>query len=408
MAGQLSSDRVVGRARVIDRIWRALQKKSLRFTAERRIGKTTIMKKMAAEPRPGWRVMFIDLEAISSAEKFAEELVTRMRPWMSVEHAGKTLFHRFLETVGGSEIAGVFKLPEFGKLGWKATLEKAFEGIFAHLHAGRSSEMLLFLFDELPYMLQKISFYDERRGSQENSALEILDTLRELQGRFPQLRMVFAGSVGLHHVLHNIRGADFAAESLNDMPLVEIAPLDSDDAIQLSSQLLDFDNVRTAGVDRESVVRCLAESTDGVPFYMERVVSQLADLERPVTTEDIRRSVRRHLTDDHDHWEMEHFRSRLRIYYPGEMSDAGRQPVAMRVVASAVLDILATATEPHTVDRVWQKLRARLPLTERQEIPGLLGLLVKDHYLISDEEKRYSFRFPLIRTWWILAQGLNS
>jgi hypothetical protein len=105
---------------------------------------------------------------------------------------------------------------------------------------------------------------------------------------------------------------------------------------------------------------------------------------------------------------MEHFRSRLRIYYPGEMSDAGRQPVAMRVVASAVLDILATATEPLTVDRVWQELRARLPLTERQEIPGLLGLLVKDHYLISDEEKRYSFRFPLIQTWWILAQGLNS
>ncbi len=50
---QIAGKSVVGRDKLIDRIWRRLENESLRFTAERRIGKTTVIKKMLAEPRPG-------------------------------------------------------------------------------------------------------------------------------------------------------------------------------------------------------------------------------------------------------------------------------------------------------------------------------------------------------------------
>ncbi|WP_295453153.1 hypothetical protein [uncultured Thiodictyon sp.] len=43
----------------------------MRMNAERRIGKTTIIRKLCAEPRPGWVPMFQDLERYHSAREFA-------------------------------------------------------------------------------------------------------------------------------------------------------------------------------------------------------------------------------------------------------------------------------------------------------------------------------------------------
>ncbi len=51
MAIQIDPNNVIGRDKRIERIWKKLRKDSIRFTAERRVGKTTVMTKMAAEPR---------------------------------------------------------------------------------------------------------------------------------------------------------------------------------------------------------------------------------------------------------------------------------------------------------------------------------------------------------------------
>ena len=58
MAMQISPQNVVGRDRLIEQIWKKLESKSLRFTAERRIGKTTVMKKMLAEPK-AWNLVVV-------------------------------------------------------------------------------------------------------------------------------------------------------------------------------------------------------------------------------------------------------------------------------------------------------------------------------------------------------------
>ncbi len=64
MATQLGAQSVFGRDKLIRRMWKHLERGSLRFTAERRIGKTTVMKKMAAEPPDGFEVVFLDVEGV--------------------------------------------------------------------------------------------------------------------------------------------------------------------------------------------------------------------------------------------------------------------------------------------------------------------------------------------------------
>lgn len=321
MAQQVGSGSVFGRDPLIERIWRKLETHSLRFTAERRVGKTTVMKKMAAEPRDGWKVVFIDLEGVASPEGFAEALLSRIRPLMPAGQAGQQWFQKILETVSGTEIGGVIKLPEFSRIGWRPTIEKAFEGICSQ---ARESKILI-LFDELPYMLQKIAVYGNQATTGENAALEMLDTLRAVRGKHQQnLRMIFAGSVGLHHVISELRGETFASQPVNDMPLVEIRSLELNDAIALATQLLRIEAVDLGKeTSIEELSHSLAIETDRVPFYLQRVVARLAELDRPVVLDDVRR-------------------------------------------------------------------------------------MVNQHHLISDETKRYSFRFPLIQKWWILAQGLSS
>ena len=53
MARQVGPKNVVGREKLIEKIWKKLETRSLQFTAERRVGKTTVMTKMDAEPNAG-------------------------------------------------------------------------------------------------------------------------------------------------------------------------------------------------------------------------------------------------------------------------------------------------------------------------------------------------------------------
>ncbi len=404
MSGQISPQNVVGRDRLIEQIWKKLESRSLRLTAERRIGKTTVMKKMLAEPRPGTAVLFLDLEKVDSPRRFTEVLLQEVKPLLSTKQKAASWFEELLTDIGGTEIGGVIKIPEGDRAAWKGPLEKVFDRVCSQ----NPDTRIVLLFDELPYMLQKIAAYEKQAGAAHHAALEMLDTLRAMRHRHANLRMIFAGSVGLHHVLTELRQTEFASQPVNDMPPVEVGALALPDAVTLSKRLLETEGVQVAPADRELLPHELAVLTDRVPFYLERVVARLAELEGPVSVQDARQIVRQHLTDDNDVWEMEHFRGRLKIYYHGSSGDANGRPILNASLASAILDLLAIAPTPQTIDEVWAAMKARLALDNRDQIIQLLKSLAQDHYLTSDPDKRYSFRFPLIRQWWVLAQGIRS
>jgi hypothetical protein len=220
------------------------------------------------------------------------------------------------------------------------------------------------------------------------------------------LRMVFAGSIGLHHVIDALRGEKYASQPMNDMETIEIGPLKQADAADLAERLLTEEEIDCNC--REKVVTELVKLADYVPFYIERVVSRLALQESRVTPDIVRQQVRLHLTSDNDHWEMEHFRKRIPIYYPGAIDAGDRNPIAEATVVKAILNVLAVADRAQSINAVCSAIKASIPLENRELVIRLLRELSQDHYLISDDQKRYSFRFPLIKTWWSIAQGLSS
>ena len=86
-------------------------------------------------------------------------------------------------------------------------------------------------------LLQKIASLSESRESR-TQTLTLLDTLRLIRQKYANLRMIYAGSVGLHHVVNDLKQDTLASQPVNDMPMVDIRALDHSDAIHLASNLL--------------------------------------------------------------------------------------------------------------------------------------------------------------------------
>ena len=172
----------------------------------RLVQKTTVMTKMAAEPKAGYEVLFMDLEGIDSPNRFVELVINRARPLLSATSKIKKWWDDLRNATGGTEIGGVFKLPDVSKVSWQD-------------------------------LLQKIASLSESRESR-TQTLTLLDTLRLIRQKYANLRMIYAGSVGLHHVVNDLKQATLASQPVNDMPMVDIRALDHSDAIHLASNLL--------------------------------------------------------------------------------------------------------------------------------------------------------------------------
>lgn len=403
MATQVAPENVIGRDKLIARIWQMLAQSSLRFTAERRVGKTTVMKKMAAEPEDGYELLFLELEGIASPSEFVELLLNRLKPLLSKTDKAKDFFNKTWKELGGIEIGGVLKLTEKDKIEWKPALEKTLLGACEH----HSDKKLVLLLDELPYMLQKIATLDID-NSQRISALTLLDTLRSIRQQCPNLRMIFAGSVGLHHVISELKQSVLASEPVNDMPAVDIRSLETEDALMLVERLLEQEKINYLKEEAVAIGSRIVELTDAVPFYIEAVCTRLSELERDIDSSDVDAVVSQQLTNDLDPWEMEHFRERLPIYYTGTVPTTTNGEISGDKIARAVLDHMALSDEPQSIEQVWSVIKSQFQITDRQHVLQMLRSLSQDHYLISDTSKCYSFRFPLIKNWWKLAQGLGN
>jgi len=120
--GTLTGGAILGRETEIAAVWQVLEKRSCILSAERRVGKTSILRKMAERPQNGWIPVFCLVESerhpISCVEKIYEE-ASRSK----IQSQQAALFYRMkslYKSIAGTEITG-WKLPSI-KDDWKRLL----------------------------------------------------------------------------------------------------------------------------------------------------------------------------------------------------------------------------------------------------------------------------------------------
>jgi hypothetical protein len=76
--GGLAPAEVVGRDALIADLWDKLERHSVMMTAERRMGKTSVLRKMLAQQPPGVTAFYWDLENIRSPEALVRAIFNKV------------------------------------------------------------------------------------------------------------------------------------------------------------------------------------------------------------------------------------------------------------------------------------------------------------------------------------------
>ena len=382
--GQLAPDEVVGRDRLIAQLWDILERQSVVLAAERRIGKTQMIKKMMAEAPGDLLTIYRDLEGIRTLLEFVELVFKDVEAYLSGRTRAASKARQLFQQLAGTEIGGVVKLPDTLAPHWKQLLEGTIEDLVTH----QDRPVVLF-WDELPLMI-----YNVKQRAGEAAAMEVLDMLRQLRQMHGNLRMVFTGSIGLHNVITSLQAAGYANDPTNDMKTINVPPLSSSDAEALALQLMEGEGIQPD--DPEEVARVIARAVDNVPFYIHHVVYDLKYHEGDVNASVAEAMVNKRLADPQDEWRMRHYRTRIDTYYTPPQ----------QTLALALLDVLAP-DEPLAFDGLFNLIKTRIEIAdeEAEAVRDMLTLLQRDHYIELDADGTYRFHFPLIRRWWQLHRG---
>jgi hypothetical protein len=368
-----------------------LERQSLILTAERRMGKTSVIKKMAVEPLPNMLVKLRSLEGLYTPLEFVEAVLHDVQQDLSSKERAMGGVRSLLEQLSGAEIKG-FKLPKSIEQHWKTILTKTIEDLMV-----QQEGMVIFFWDEMPMMLDNIN-----RDLGETVTMEILTTLRYLRQTHSNLRMVFTGSIlfqrgsanGLHHVVTQLKKVGAAGATTNDMHQEEVTPLDLDDAILLAQELL-----TGAKIDVKDLAESIAESVDLVPYYIHHIVDELQQINSPITQQNVSNIILDNLYTPSNRWDMAHYRERIDTYY--------ELPIVP--FALGVLDELAVTANPLPLPDLLQRLQVQSNLQnlDREMLLKVLSLLQRDHYIGQQSAGAYAFRFPLIQQYWKLSLGLG-
>ena len=393
LGGEVPPQYVVGRDEFIKKMWHILERDSIVLVSERRIGKTSVIRKMENEPLEGWHPIYLALESVRSPKEFIKRNYNAVDPILSKRSRALTRLAGLLDRIGGTK-AGNWHVPALEEY-WKELLAAILLDI-----AENFEERVVFFWDELPLMISNIS-----KDHGPTVAMELLDVLRDhrLADTSGKIRMVYTGSIGLHLVLSELRQARYMNEPTNDMYKAPLEALSDNHARELAGRLLtgSVEKKGTAIADKaEELAKRIATVTDGLPFYINHVVFLLSELERPVTVKDVDDAMDSLIFDPEDKAEFSHYSERIKVYYVFD-------PMA-RDLAYAILNVVCHSAAPIKETSIWDAVVAQIELTKSDLFRETLDMLEKDHYLVRSEvegERTYRFKYSVIRRWWQKKRG---
>jgi hypothetical protein len=376
-----------GREAFIQQLWETLKTQGFQLLGERRTGKTTVVKAMNREPRAGFQAIYLDCEGLKTPTEFVEAVATKLEEYLPGDRRMANLLREVWTKLAGTEISGLIKIPTAQAGNWKIFLERTLQALEANLESG---DRFVFFLDEVPLLLSNI-VGDKAQG--ERVAMELIDTLRALRQREnTPIRMVFTGSIGLHHVLTGLRDAGHKNDPVNDLDPITLPTLTVENATQLAQKLAASFPLPCGEADAAYI----AEQTDGLPFYIQWVVKRLGERRISVTKASVDTVIGQLLTDPQDPMHLRYYEERIESYY------GARAPLAF-----AALDAVAMAGSSVPFHELTNAVRHKEPEAKDRELRGALDWLQQDHYLLN-KNSAFEFSHGLIRRAWRILRYLEG
>ncbi|WP_204105557.1 MULTISPECIES: hypothetical protein [Spirulina sp. CCY15215] len=381
--GEIAPDEIIGRDRLIERLWRVLERQSLILSAERRMGKTCVIRKMKAELPANKLAIVRDVEDVRSPLEFVEVVLQDVEEYLRKSNQIARKARSVLKNLNGMELKGMgfgIKLPDSAASHWKILLTQTIEDLLDNQKDVRT----IFFWDEVPYMLRNMSDED---------AMEVLDVLRRLRQDYGTLRMVFTGSIGLHHAIDKLRKVGYTNAPTNDMYFMDVPSLSEEDATDLATRLIQGENIPTFDVQMQA--KDIAQMVNCIPFYIHHLIDIFVERKNTINENTVQAIIDDCLRDPDSRWQMRHYQDRIESYYSLE-----QQRYALNL-----LDVLAESDDPLSLPELCDRIQSDPDTSNKEKTRKVLDLLAKDYYIIKGKNLKYEFRLDLIKRYWQLSRG---
>lgn len=364
------------------------------IAAPRRVGKTSVMRKLCEElERGSYRCLFLDLQRSQSGEDAIVELGVATRPHQTLWDRAKELVRDGagqLESLGTDELKLTFR--EHLKHNWQAKGERLFDAL-----AGADKPVVIFM-DELPILVNRLLKADEYVITPERRKLtdEFLSFLRAQTIKHrSKIRLVVAGSIGLEPVL---RQAGLSA-TINTFTPFELRPWDDETAMGCLEALANnYGVVLLEGAARRMVEKLGACIPHHVQMFFNHVYNDVKRRNHhEVSPDDVDRVYGHSMLSTRGHAELSHMEERLKLVL-GERD----LPLTLDLLTEAAVAGVLTPAAAIALARDSAALAE--PGTPREKTEDVLRRIIDvlrhDGYLMDNDAGALVFASRLLRDWW--------
>ena len=353
---------------------------SILLTAERRMGKTSVLHRMLAQPPAGFIVLNRNLQPVATPEEFITTLIT------DAERAVPGLFKRTLAkrlSDAGVQKIGVSKLSVRTRQRGSGELEDGGRGHIFHTYREPPRAR------GLP--LGRAAAHAGEHSRHDRRARCPPDPRPPPGGSrdIPTAGMVFSGSVGLHHVVDELRAQGGMWAPVHDMIVVDLPPLQL--RMRSSSPMHCSPTSRSTATTYRWWQGPSPARWTRSPTTSTTSSSSCATASRQGSAPPSMRRGPKHRRAGPPRpagpVAADAFVDRVGSYYP-----------AQDKLVRAMLDAVAVSAEPLDVAGLQGLVAAQQTPPWPDELKALLVLLCKDHYLLS--RPGFAFKLSLVRRAW--------
>ena len=381
-------DELYGRRDLIEHLWRQIQANNILLLAPRRFGKTGVMNHVLNRPKGGYLPVYLDLEDVDSPAEFVWRLVkevlshSRLRSFVSaVRGLPRTVGDWAKDTFDEAGFEGAkVKFKDSISQSWRNTARKLV------VELEKAEPTLIFIFDELPAMLEEIS---KREGDDEarNFVAWFRSVRLQRKDKLRRHRFIVGGSIGIDFILRRLNVPD----KFNDFERLYVEPIAEDEALRLTRDLAGSMEVE---LTPEVTHRLLERIGPHVPYFIHLFFSQLGQL--PV---DRRRPLSRQTLDEV--YEQKVLGPTCKHYFDPYRARLARYGKRLERRAMAVLQAVASQQKLSMSALYDVYLKPSRVGASEQGFNELMADLECDWYLVLGRgTNEYYFMLNVMRDWW--------
>lgn len=347
---------------------------SLLLSAPRRIGKSSLAKKLIAEKKEqGWKCVYIDLEETNTEEGFLRLIIDAFSAngiWEQVVSSAAK---------GLTSVLNKIEKVSVGPVEFNLERREEKEDLYKNLkELIRHDENTFIVVDELTLFLGILNKSEDGIGKV-TYILNWLRSLRQVKGT--KIRWLFCGSVGLR----NFTSSRNLSYTINDLTEFSLDELERKEAFGLLTELSKSEEIKMT----DDVIRYILDKLSwNIPYFIQVIFSKLVEEYDGSLTHDSVDIAYKKLCSEHY---LNTWSERLAEYQEYEMP--ARQILKLLstqpsgVERNMLLNRLMTGQEPSAVERM------DLILSK------VLEMLENDGYIMKNGSSR-TFRSPLLRDYW--------